>query len=247
MSRCAGCGLEFSVDPGKLPDTTKLVPKKKAEAKTAHDSAKASVGQTPGPTAANCPACAELGDRFHYSFPEEEGAREPDSFAHLDVVAHSIISFRDELVQCDQCQTYFAWDRMWDNDVYSTPLDYVDIYRLTPKEAEEWLKREKDWARKERAAERRAVRKLEQLWADETTKLSDDERVLFQYIVATHSQGRSGEMIQQECGLEPSLLWQALESLQQKKIVTKSLRTADWPREHANYEVSGWRHSSDRR
>lgn len=188
-----------------------------------------------------CPACAELGDKFHYSFPEDKSAADPAAFAHLDKVADSVISFRDELVRCDTCHTYFAWNRMWDNDVYSTPLDYVDIYRLTQKEADQWLEREKLWARKERAAERRAVRKLEKLWADQIPKLSDNERQIFEYIVQSHSKGKAGENIEKECGLEPPLAWQALESLQQKKIVRKSFATMNWPAHSATYEVATWR------
>jgi hypothetical protein len=188
-----------------------------------------------------CPACAELGDRFHYSFPEDQSAVHPAAFAHLENVAHSAMSFRDELVRCDTCQTYFAWDRMWDNDVYSTPLDYVDIYRLTDKEAAEWLKREKDWIKKERAAERREIRKLEKLWADEIAKFTRAELALFHYIVTAPARGRSGETIVKECPMEPSLLWPALDSLMRKEIVEKSSDTINWPKEAAHYKVCRWR------
>lgn len=130
---------------------------------------------------------------------------------------------------------------MWDNDVYSTPLDYVDIYRLTPQEADAWLKREKDWVRKERASERREIRKLKNLWADVVCQLNDNERAIFEYLVQAHSKGRSGEMLEKECGLPSVAMWQALELLQQKKIVRRTTLTINWPKEHAQYEVSGWR------
>lgn len=191
----------------------------------------------------DCPACAELGDRFHFSFPEDQSAAHPAAFAHLDNVAHSVSSFRDELKRCDVCQTYFAWNRMWDNDVYSTPLDYVDVYRLTDKEADDWLKFEKDWVRKERAYERRQTRKLEKLWADKLPELSAAERTVFSFLAQLPSKGQAGEKIEKECGLSPDAMWQALESLQEKKIVSKTLNTMNWPREHADYEVSRWRHS----
>lgn len=191
---------------------------------------------------ASCAACAELGMRFHFSFPEDPSAPHPASFAHLGNVAHSIISFRDELVRCDVCHAYFAWNRMWDNDVYSTPLDYVDIYRLTPQEAKEWLQREKRWAQKERAAERREIRKLRNLWADEVGKLDVDERAIFDFLVEKRSRGEVGEKIKAACGVEdPAAMWKALASLQQKNIVRRSQDSTS--REHASYQVSAWKHN----
>lgn len=197
----------------------------------------------PAKVAQNCPVCAELGDKFHYSFPEDKTAPDPAAFAHLSNVAHSVMSFRDELVRCDQCQTYFAWNRMWDNDVYSTPLDYVDVYRLTDEEADDWLRREKDWVRKERAYERRQTRKLEKLWADKIPELSHAELAVFQVLVQAPSKGQAGEKIEKECGLESGMIWQALESLQEKQMVRKTSNTTNSPKEHADYEVSGWRSS----
>lgn len=184
-----------------------------------------------------CAACAELGARFHYDFPEDRSAPRPAAFAHLSTVAESNISFRDELVRCDVCQTYFAWNRMWDNDVYGTPLDYVDIYRLTPQGAKDWLQREQDWARKERAAERREIRSLKKLWADERGELDADARAIFDYLVEKRSRGVDGRTIEKECGLtDPAATWQALESLLQRHVVRRSPDTAS--REDANYHVS---------
>ncbi len=188
-----------------------------------------------------CAACGELGEHFSYSFPEDKQAPLPASFAHLDTVARSVMSLRDELVRCDHCQTYFSWNRMWDNDVYSTPLDYVDIYRLTPKEAQDWLKREKQWVRKLRADEKREIRSLEKLWFDEVVKLGSNERTLFEYLVQKHSRGVDGEMIKKECGLDPSVIWEALDSLEKKNMLRKTPNTAS--KETANYQISRWRYS----
>ena len=155
-------------------------------------------------------------------------------------MASSILSFGDELRRCDLCQTYFSWNRMWDNDVYSTPLDYVDIYRLTPREAEEWLEREKQWARKERAAERREIRNRRKLWADEVGTLDADERAVFEYLVERGSRGVDGRTIEKECGLtDPVALWKAIESLLQKQVVQRSPATAS--RDYASFQVSRWK------
>lgn len=187
-----------------------------------------------------CSACAELGERFHYSFPEDRTSPDPPSFAHLQRVADSVISFRNELVRCDQCGTHFAWDRMWDNDVYSTPLDYVDIYRLTPQGAKDWLKRESDWVRRERAAERRESRKLQKLWADQVAELGADERLIFEYLVQRPQRGQNGKAAAEETGLGLERLAKALAELARRKMLRKDYESA--PLDAATYRIAQWRY-----